>query len=427
MRRLAFLWLLASCAQAPEPLAERPLGMVAGYAVEPWLAILDGEHRDAPATEPTACPIAVAAFAMRGDLEGSPVQDEALWIAASSGEPFRGAAPRLAGVHSLHGTAASEWWDQHGTRTAAELQAIGSIQAVVTRSLSTRITAPDCAVGLRLAMVAGNIRLALDDDTGTLVVLRESLGEPAIVFVPPQPPNAQRPAVVLVVRRIAADSPEQLAEAVAAATAAASGQERPQPGSAEGLTIARQITVAQDAVGAGNRRPALLAIAQRLRLPRVVDLVLCADEPTLIALTAGLPATADLGPEGATPWRIERGVFLSLLPMLQRDGLPPALRASLLREVGAVTFDPSTLELLLQRNSTTATFDAGLREENLLALADRNAAPRLRAHEWLLTHGGSVPDFDPLGSREERQQALSRFAAANQPAAAPQGDGEQRR
>jgi len=428
MRRLALLWLLASCAQAPKPLTERPLDLIVEYAVEPWLAVLDGERTAGAPSEPAGGRIAVAAFAIRGEPGGAPVQDEALWIAASSGEPFRGAAPRLRGVRSLHGTAAVEWWDHHGTRGPTELQSLGSAQGIVARSLTTRIAATDLPVSLRLAMVEGCIRLALDDGNGTLLVLRESLGEPgntAILFLPAR--DAKGPTLALALRREAADSPGQLAEAVAKATTAADAKERPHPSSAEVLTIARQITVAQAAVGAGNRRPALLAIAQRLQLPRIVDLLLCADEPTLVAITAGLPAAADLRQEPETPWHIEQSVFLALLPMLQRDGLPPPLRASMLRQLGAVTFDPSTLELLLQTSYTTSLFDAALREENLLALADRNAAPRLRAHEWLLAHGGGVPDFDPLGSREERQQALTRFSVASKPAATTQSDQEQRR
>ena len=426
MRCLALLTLLTSCVQAPEPLTELPLGIVVQYGLEPWLAVFDGQ-RAAASTEPTACRLAIAAFAMRGDPQGSPVQDQALWIAASSGEPFRGAAPRLRGVHSLHGAAAVEWWDQQGTRNAAELQRIGSSQAVVTSSLTTSITAPGVGVGLRLTMAEGVIRLALDDDTGALLVLRESLeeaGSTAIVFLPE--PTGKRPSLALALRREATDSPVQLTESVATAVAAARSHERPEPASAEALTLAQQLRVANDAVGAGNRRPALLAIAQRLQLPRIGDLLLCADEPSLIAITAGLPAALDLGPELATPWRVEQSVFLTLLPVLQRDALPPPLRSSLLRHLGAVAFDPSTLELLLRTNATTAAFDAALREENLLALADRDAAPRVRAHDWLQAHGGGVAGFDPLGSREDRQLALTRDLATK-PTAPPQADQENRR
>lgn len=117
-------------------------------------------------------------------------------------------------------------------------------------------------------------------------------------------------------------------------------------------------------------------------------------------------------PAPAAAWQVERAMLSALVPALQRQTLPAALRATLIRHFGALALDPSALDLLLQTSADASSFATGVRTANLDALADHDTAPRLRARDSLVEHGAAVPDFDPLAPREARQQALRRFAAA---------------
>src|SRR6185369_16531324 len=98
----------------------------------------------------------------------------------------------------------------------------------------------------------------------------------------------------------------------------------------------------------------------------------------------------------------------ALLPRLERDELPGALQAALWRQLGALADDAGSLRLLLTAAADDAAFDAAVRDENLKALADGDAARRVRAHDWLQARGGAVPDFDPLAPPAQRRAALRR-------------------
>lgn len=98
----------------------------------------------------------------------------------------------------------------------------------------------------------------------------------------------------------------------------------------------------------------------------------------------------------------------SLLPRLDRDDLPPGLLAALRRQLGAGCDDTAELRRMLQQGTDCDAFTRALRDENLAALDDRSAAVRVRAHDWLATHGGSLPGFDPLGPAKERRAVLRR-------------------
>jgi len=200
---------------------------------------------------------------------------------------------------------------------------------------------------------------------------------------------------------------QRAAAADLAAADAASQAPPPQPPDA--LQAQRGLALA--AIGGDNRRTALLALAERHRLARCVDLLLCADEPQLIAMTERVAQNAPAdAPDFA--WRFERALWRALVPALQRDELPPGLASALLRHLGALGSDPTTLETVLGGSGDADAFLGALRQENLLALEDRDPAVRVHAHDWLAANGAAVPDYEPMAPRAERRRALRKFAAA---------------
>jgi len=168
--------------------------------------------------------------------------------------------------------------------------------------------------------------------------------------------------------------------------------------------------VARDAVGARNRRPALLALVTPMQQTRAIDVLVVADERALIDVTAPMTAADADAPDAG--WQLERGLWRGLLPRLERDALTPALRATVTRHLGALGSDPAALSLLLQTCDDDASFEAGILEENLIALEDRSAAARTTAHTFLQRAGRAVAGYDPMGAREDRRAAVRRHRRA---------------
>ena len=407
MRRYAPLLLLAACAQAPEPLAEPARTVLVRHTRDSWLAALlgaSGAATGAPAQ------LAVELLAMRGPLPGRPLQDDAILIVANRGEPFRGAAPELGSVRVLYGTQADAWAEAAASAAPTEVQTLGGGPALVAQGLGTRLTVQGLDLELHATVVDGAVRFAFGNDRSEFVVQGQALTEQdrvAVLFVPAA--AAATPALALVLRRQAGD-PGALAAAMAALAVAPAAAPRQRPSGP--LAMQQQIDVARAAVGQQYRRPALLALAQSLQLPHAGDLLLGADEPLLIAITNHLPKADEFVPGPSAAWQVERAMLGALVPALQRQTLPAALRATLIRHFGALALDPSAFDLLLQTCTDAPSFAASVRVANFDALADHDTAPRVRAHDWLVENGSAVPDFDPLAPREARQQALRRLAAA---------------
>jgi hypothetical protein len=136
-----------------------------------------------------------------------------------------------------------------------------------------------------------------------------------------------------------------------------------------------------------------------------------ADEALLIAFTERL--AVELTPADAyAPWPFERVLWRALLPRLERDELPDALHAHCLRQLGAMADDTAALRSALDASADGEAFARALREDNVGALADHDAAWRARGLDWLRRQGVQVPGYDPLGGDDERRVALRTFFAA---------------
>ena len=129
------------------------------------------------------------------------------------------------------------------------------------------------------------------------------------------------------------------------------------------LPVEQREQVARQAVGARNRRPALLALVTPLQLARAVDMLVVADERALIAVTPEMTATDPDSDDVA--WQLERALWRALMPRLERHELTPAMQAAAVRHLGALADDPATLSLLLQTCGDDAAYRQALTSENV--------------------------------------------------------------
>lgn len=345
-------------------------------------------------------------FAVAAAPQGTAVELAAATIAADRGAPFRGRSRLPIGSRWLAADDARAWRDLRANPDPTRRQSLGTASGVVAGDVRTWIHVDDTPLpALQLTRVAAGV-------AATLITAGLDATEELSIAVPVEPDAS---AAVFVPGGVGASGGYVLEF---------SGVGAPDPGEAEEASVAARRRAADPqtvadrpaawrtalaAVGEHNRRPALLALVGPLDLPRVVDLVLAADEPALVAMTAAL-TPLDPFADGVA-WRIERAAWQALLPRLERDDLTAALAAALSRHLGAVADDPAQLMFLLQVAGDCAAFAGALHEENVAALGDRSAAVRVRANAWLAARDAAVAGYDPLGDERSRRRALRRYRA----------------
>ena len=353
---------------------------------------------------------AVELYAVTDAPPGTAVARAAAAIIRDRGVPFRGRSRLPIGARWLSADAVRGWLLQRDDLDASRLQVHGDSEALLDASLVTWLSVADTAMPrVRLQPAVDGARVSLLTPADELEP-REELtiakpiapGDDAGLFVPNAPLGLG--GFLLLLR--AQDAPDAAAIAAAVAQADAA-QTTP---TADRLPEAWQ--VALSAVGERNRRPALLALCKPYGVPRALDLVLAADEQTLINITDAL-RPLDPSAEGIA-WQVERAVWRAVLPRIERGEAPPPLFAAAVRHLGALGDDAATLDLLLQTSADEAAFAGALREENLAALDDREAAARVAAHIWLLDKGVEVAAYDPMADRRTRRRALRRHWAKEQ-------------
>ena len=391
----AALMVATACASAPEPLALPPCQPSVEYRQQ-------ASPSDADA--PTA--VAVDVFAVFPVPTGAAIERVAEVIVADREQPFRGRSRLPIGTLWLDDEQLQQWQAQRATLPLDQWQHLGSQRAVVDGYLDTRMQFAGTELPLLQLTGAGS------DTVAVTLISTSGLGEERLalqprvtsdrragLFVPATDPTA--PGWLLQLARADEVTPEQLAAARAAAEAAAAAEPTaPEP------TASWQ--VALSAVGAHDRRPALLALATQHDATRAIDVILAADERTLIAMTTTVAAAKPEG-DDVDAWQFERAAWRAMLQPIERAELTPALFSATVRSLGALADDGATLDRLLHECSDGAAFAVALREENLVALDFRDAAVRVAAHAWLLNNGTDVPDYDPLAASIERRRALRRF------------------
>lgn len=356
----------------------------------------------------------IALHAVRRRIVGPSLDAAAATITAQQGAPFRGATGQPAGTAWLVGDDARAWVEQlaqggDGARLLATARAFPATDLVAV----VRADAAD----------SPTLRLQRGDDGSVHVRIgagRAADGSPAVEAHVAAPLPSAGPAVLFVpaagggIAGRAFVLTHAAADADGAARARAAAE--PPPPAATGWP--RRWLAAFQAIGQHNRRPPLLEIARTLAADRCRDGLLVADEELLIAFTERL--ARELTPaDAASPWPFERALWRALLPRLERDELPDALHAHCLRQLGAMADDTAALRSALDACVDGAAFARALREDNVGALADHDAAWRVRGVDWLRRQGIDVPGYDPLAGDDARRDALRAFFAAEAAAEGP--------
>jgi len=387
-------WICLSCCAAcaaPPTFAPPPVDVAVHYRLAASGDQASGEVVD-NVPQPDSKSVHLDVFALPDTPSIGSIEPHLAAVAAETGAPFRAAS-------SLPATTR---WASPAAGTGSGRR-VGGATAVVTPMLVTSfsLSAPDLPeVGCEAAVAGVRVflRTPTADRRGTEhAVLQQPLTESAsgMLFVPARDGRVAGHALVVTVT----DAPADAEIAAALATARAAAPPAPVPAAST-----QQLRIAAGAIGEQSRRAAMLAVAAQLELPACTDILLAADEPQLIAIggeLAGLDATtADYG------WTFQRAMWNALVPGMQRDQLPPGLRAAVIRQLGAVAAEPSLLQLHLQASADAGAFVDALQEENVYALEDRDPVHRVQAHDWLTARGLAVADYDPLAPAAERTRVL---------------------
>ncbi len=382
------VWL-GACASAPPIEAPR--------------AAIHAEWLPGPAYDTAAdgaIAVQVDLFAVRLPQGGEPLDQQVALVAASGGQPFRGAVP-LAGATVLPTEGLEAWPRADEAAGSDDRSACASGEVVVLPGAATVVRIEPAlvpAVQLGLGERGLVVTLLTRDAEGFL--LRTALA-PGPTTLGPRGwffPSAQVPGAAgcLLLLRPAG---EATAGQLAAARASLGQEPPPAP-----TLLASQLAVVENSIGAQNRRGALIALAARCGTPIVIDVVLSADERTLIDLSRAAADTPADAPDFA--WEFSRRLGLALVRRQERGDVPPELLACLRRHFGALDDDPVGLESILHASADSASFWRAVQSENVLALADRSAARRLRATDWLVARGAAIDGYDPLAPAEARKRAL---------------------
>jgi hypothetical protein len=162
------------------------------------------------------------------------------------------------------------------------------------------------------------------------------------------------------------------------------------------------------------QRPALIFLAQSTGATVTEELALIAAPETLGEFTtevARLFEALEQKPEGAQAfgWFLERSVFVWLCARAEDEKreLEPELFSVLHRQAGELARYPDLLREVIQRSVDVNALAAELIRGNRIFLEDAHPAARVRAYDWLVAHGATPADFDPLGPLAERRAGLA--------------------
>ncbi|MCK5945404.1 MAG: hypothetical protein KAI24_25665, partial [Planctomycetes bacterium] len=304
---IALLAAMTGCEGAPQPLDLAPLA--------PTIEHLRAEHAQGDGAPQR---FAVAWHATRDVPSGPAISRTAAAIVRDRGAPFRGASRLPIGTRWLDADGVARWLAAAGRGDPLREQLLATAETVLAPRVATVLRAaapalPD--VQLYFARQPGRIDALLDlaaDAAGAreVAIVEGALtaATPAALFVP-TPELAPGGLLVTI-------TPQGPASTEAAQAAAAAADARTAAPAAPMSPRANAWQVARAAIGARNRRPALLALTTPLQLERVVDVLVVADERALIDATGPMTAGDPDAPDVA--WQLERGLWQALLPRLER-------------------------------------------------------------------------------------------------------------
>jgi len=242
-------------------------------------------------------------------------------------------------------------------------------------------------------------------------------GPPAVIALS----GGRSPAALVLVIQVqsAPQEPEALAahEALVAesladvAATAARDDERAAAVDAAEAKHRQLLAAARSMAQAGDRRRAGVFLASESGASLALDTILVADDTTLEALGAAwrqaIGEDMDALVRGdRLAWSLESTAARWLAQAAEAGDLPAELEAVLLRQTGVVGRAPDLLAEYVEESDGVAAWREHIEQENRLALEDNLPSARVRAFDWLAARGLQPPNYDPLGSREERRAAL---------------------
>jgi hypothetical protein len=138
------------------------------------------------------------------------------------------------------------------------------------------------------------------------------------------------------------------------------------------------------------------------------DLCLVGDEAFLRGWVALIPdpASREAASEEDWVWDVERAAWVRLARDMVKEDLPDAMLALVLHHAGEAGHYPSGLEDAARNSADLQTYEQRIIQENRLFLEETSPAARVRAYDWLKRRGLEPPDWDPLGTKEERTGPL---------------------
>ncbi|HSZ56937.1 MAG TPA: hypothetical protein VK797_14820 [Tepidisphaeraceae bacterium] len=203
------------------------------------------------------------------------------------------------------------------------------------------------------------------------------------------------------------------ADAIAAAAAA-----KPLPTT---LPATDQFAI-QRALAALSRRPddraALVFLADQTDAHLCAKTAIVADGATLTRLAQTIVKQSPPLDRQQTGWMLDRATLDLLSSHLAAESLQPELAAVLTDYGGEAGRHAASIEEVLRGPNNRSAVEAGFVAENLIFLADSSPAARVRAFDWLTSHGQAPTGYDPLAPPRQRRAALENAlaAAATQPA-----------
>ena len=170
------------------------------------------------------------------------------------------------------------------------------------------------------------------------------------------------------------------------------------------------------------RRAALVYLGSETSATLCSDTALVIDETNLATLAQAVRQAAATNPAPASPEELGQRADLQtfrLLCTLQASAkIPSELAAVLSAYAGEPARHSGSLEEIQRGLATRSQLDTRLIAENMIFLEDSAPAARVRAYDWLNSHGKAPPDYDPLAPPRARRTALEKFLNP-QPATAP--------
>jgi hypothetical protein len=197
----------------------------------------------------------------------------------------------------------------------------------------------------------------------------------------------------------------QAMEQVRASVAQAS--DRPQIGPIESDEWAGHRSAIEQLSRPGNRRAAMIFLADRTGAPICSDVALSADDALLAALATKIAER--LKSPSDSPGLLLDLCALELLAQLGNDNkLPQEMNSVLVLHCGEAGRHVSSMEEATRGVATRQDLTNRLVAENLIYLEDNSPAARVRAFDWLQAMRRGPAGFDPLGSNQQRREAIEK-------------------